>query len=262
MNRAGNPGESIRLARVLSSLTDLASNPEDIAAVWRQRCALMTARLKHAGIEPSAGAGDLPWSWGIDPRANPSVWRHDLALLYACKDFRPARDTLRSMEKQGRIAQVWALAKALSDDSDGSIERKNLWRGWLQGSLEQLDLRVEQDAPLVRGVRAIPPPPHAGFMGRLAHAARHKEVQSLLPELARMLRKLDPADMSEILARKMVDQIPDAGDLLIEIGLGFHRAGAAGARVLLATGLSSAGNLPATTRAEVMEALLAWQGRD
>lgn len=261
IDRAASQNEHTRLAGILASLTELAGNPEDIAAVWRLRCALMTARLRHAGSDPVAGTGDPPWSWGIDPRANPAVWRQDLALLQACKDFAPASHALLSMRQQGRVAQVWALAKALSDESAGSTERNDLRREWLQGSLEQLDLRIEQDVPLARGVRAIPPPPNLGWAGRLAHAARHQEAQSLLPEFARMICKLDPADMSETLAGKMVDQIPDAGDLLIEVGLGFHRAGAAGARVLLATGLSTAGNLSATTKAEVMEALLAAQGR-
>lgn len=244
-------------AGILAALTELAANPEDIAAVWRLRCALLSACIEHADTEVSASLGDMPWFWGFDPRTNPAVWLQDLALLQACEDFPAATNTLLSMKKQGRIAPVWALARALSDRSSDATERKDLWRGWLRGSLEQLDLRVGVDAPLVHGVLPKPPPANMGWIGQMAHAAKHKHVPSLLPDLARMIRKIDPQGMSETLARKMVDQIPDAGDLLIEVGLDFHRAGAAGARLLLATGLRSAEQLSGASRADTLGALLA-----
>ena len=247
---------------ILAALTELAANPEDIAAAWRLRCALLAACISHTDTEVVASLGDTPWFWGIDPRANAPVWLQDLALLHACKEFPAVAETLQSMTTQGRIAPAWALARALSDRSAGATERKELWQEWLQGSLEQLDLRAELDAPLVRGVLPKPPPANMGWIGRMAHAAKHKPVTSLLPELARMIHKIDPQSMSETLSRRMVDQIPDAGDLLIEVGLDFHKAGASGARLLLATGLGSAENLTEGVRAEVTAALLAAQVKD
>lgn len=247
---------------ILAALTELAANPEDIAAAWRLRCALLAACISHTDTEVVASLGDTPWFWGIDPRANAPVWLQDLALLHACKGFPAAAETLQSMTTQGRIAPVWALARALSDRSAGATGRKELWQEWLQCSLEQLDLRAELDAPLVRGVVPKPPLANMGWIGRMAHAAKHKPVTSLLPELARMICKIDPEGMSDTLARKIVDQIPDAGDLLIEVGLDFHKAGASGARLLLATGLESAEKLTTRVRAEVTEALLAARVQD
>ena len=249
-------------AGILVALTELAGNPQDTPAAWRLRCALIAACISHTDTEVVASLGDMPWFWGIDPRANAPVWLQDLALLHACRGFPAAAETLQSMTTQGRIAPVWALARALSDRSASATERNDLWREWLQGSLEQLDLCVEQDAPLVRGVVPKPPPANMGWMGRMAHAAKHKPVTSLLPELARMICKIDPQGMSDTLARKIVDQIPEAGDLLIEVGLDFHKAGASGARLLLATGLGSAENLTEGVRAEVTAALLATQLKD
>ena len=262
IDRAVAEGESSRLAGILAALSGMAGHPDDAAAVWRLRCALLAACISRNDTQVVASLGDTPWFWGIDPRANPAVWLQDLALLHACKEFPAARDTLLSMMRQGRIAPVWALARALSDHADGATERKDLWREWLQGSLEQLDLRAELDAHLVRGVVPKPPPANMGWIGRMAHAAKHKPVSSLLPELARMICKIDPQGMSETLARKMVGQIPDAGDLLIEVGLDFHRAGAAGTRLLLATGLSAAKQVSQAERAEVMAALLATRSSD
>ena len=244
------------LARALSALLDLARNPVDRRAAWLIRCALASLHLHGKGhLSRVVFTGSSRWEWPLGTGAGLDCWAHDLALYFRCRALAVTRPFARTLQTLDRLTPACALARAIDDNILPASAREDC-RRWLTNCLEQLNLQHPEDAGAIADPDNQRDGPWQGMAGRLAMSNRAHQQRRLLPTLGRTLAAWDDPGPAELLARAVMEQLPDRGLLLVELGFDYAEAGKQAGPTLIAAGLASGIALPDLQHARAMRYLL------